>query len=94
MDEVAGEALQDLDYILEHIVGGGGWWQWRLSIIMYPTLCAAGFPLFLDLFGAFLPKHRCLIPGCDPGDINDPEKTFGTNSSIYDADYLSFSLPR
>jgi hypothetical protein len=88
------DVAQDLDFILDQFVGGGGWWQWRLTLIMYPTMCAAGFPLFIDLFGAFKPKHRCKIPGCDSPNVNDPDKTFGTDASIFDKNFLNFSVPR
>jgi hypothetical protein len=33
-----------------------GWWQCRLTLILYPT-CMACIPILFDLYAAFKPKY-------------------------------------
>jgi hypothetical protein len=73
----------DIDYILEHIVGGGGRWQWSVVAMMWPIGICAGFPLLLHMFAAFAPRYRCFIPGCDSN----------TTLNSVDTIYNSFALP-
>ncbi len=56
---------RDFDYILEHIVGGGGWWQWTRCLLLIPQYLTNGLPLLLHTFTAYTPQHRCFVPGCD-----------------------------
>ena len=58
---------KDMDYILEEIVGGNGWWQWRTTFILFPLSWIGGYPLFMSIFAAYAPPHRCLIEGCETG---------------------------
>ena len=60
-----GGPSRDLDYIFEEIVGGNGWWQWRTTVVLFPLAWIGGYPLFLSIFAAYTPDHRCFIPGCD-----------------------------
>ncbi len=55
----------DFDYILDEIVGGGGWWQWKKCLLLIPQYLTNGLPLLLHMFTAYTPKHRCYVEGCD-----------------------------
>jgi hypothetical protein len=48
---------------------------------MYPTAWASGYPIFLHIFGAYEPSHRCYVPTCD------------TASSIMNETHREFSIP-
>ena len=64
-----GKSKQDIDYIFENIVGGGGRWQWLFVVgCTFPIHLASCLPLLIHLFAAYEAKHRCYIPGCDPID--------------------------
>ncbi len=58
----------DEDYIFEHIVGGSGKWQWMTTFITFPLLWIGGYPLFISIYAAYTPQHRCLIQQCDGPD--------------------------
>ncbi len=66
-DEGGGGVVdRDFDYILDEIVGGGGWWQWKKCLLFVPSYLTVGnLPLLLHLFTAYTPPHRCLVEGCD-----------------------------
>ena len=72
---------KDIDFILESIVGGNGLWQWKNVLILYPLLSVGGYPLFISIFAAYTPPHRCLIPVCD------------TPNSVLDEPFMNFSAP-
>ena len=55
----------DIDYILENIVGDGGWGQWMILICTFPIGMVSGLPIFIQMFAAFEPRHRCFVPNCD-----------------------------
>ena len=55
----------DFDYILDGIVGGGGWWQWKKCLLLIPQYLTNGLPLLLHMFTAYTPPHRCYVDGCD-----------------------------
>ena len=62
------EVKEDIDYILDNIVGGGDGGdigQWIILSSLIPVVLCAGFPLFMHLFACFEPRHRCFIPNCD-----------------------------
>ena len=59
------DKLMDIDYILDTYVGGGNRWQWLTLMILCPTAWAAYYPVFLHIFAAFEPTHRCFVPSCD-----------------------------
>ena len=59
------EGNRSIDYILDKIVGGGGWGQWIIVIAFHPILYCSVMPLIIHLFTAFEPRHRCYIPMCD-----------------------------
>ena len=59
------EDKKDIDYILNNIVGGGGYWQWFMVFAMWPISIASFSPALLHMFTAYEPRHRCFVPGCD-----------------------------
>ncbi len=52
------DSRKDEDYILERIVGGHGWWQWRTTLITFPLFWISGYPLFISIYAAYTPQHR------------------------------------
>ena len=80
------EEKEDIDLIFDRIVGNGKWndfGQWGLfAAIMLISYCGI-FPIFMHVYAAYEPRHRCLVPVCDTlnGSIN------------FDADWLSFTSP-
>ena len=77
---------EDIDYIFDHIVGSGKWndfGQWGLfASIMLISYCGI-FPIFMHVYAAFEPRHRCLVPVCD-----------SLNGSVnFDVDWMSFTSP-
>ena len=80
------EEKEDIDHIFDHIVGNGKWndfGQWGLfAAIMLISYCGI-FPIFMHVYAAYEPRHRCLVPVCDTlnGSIN------------FDADWISFTSP-
>ena len=72
---------KDIDFILDNYVGGGGKWQWKILLIMFPVTWISGYPLFLDVYAAYTPVHRCYVDQCD------------SNTSAYNEDWLNIALP-
>jgi len=72
----------DIDYILDHYVGGGGRWQWLIFFATFPTCWASTYPLFMHMFTAYKPDHRCFVPSCD-------DQTSRLNSS-----HTDFTIPK
>ena len=64
-DKTSAGISHDIDYVLEKIVGSGGWGQWIVMLACYPIGLCSGYPLLLHMFAAFEPSHRCFIPQCD-----------------------------
>jgi len=56
---------KDLDYILEHLVGGFGRWQFLNTLTMIPLLWMTTYPLFITIFTLYEPKHRCFVEECE-----------------------------
>ena len=73
---------KDVDYIFEHIVGGFGWWQVLNTLFLWPATWVGGIPLFITVFSAYSPPHRCLVPGCD------------TPESLVNASWNEFAIPK
>ena len=86
-----------LDFILEEIVGGGGLWQWRTTFIVFPLMWISAYPLFLSIFAAYIPKHRCYVDACegDPkiSDLYAPWTEFAIPDSESREDALDEALP-
>ena len=77
---------EDIDFIFDNIVGSGEWndfGQWGLfAAIMMISYCGI-FPIFMHVYAAFEPRHRCLVPICD---------TLNTSDDI-NVDWMSFTSP-
>lgn len=73
---------KDFETILEDYVGGGGWWQWKKLIWLFPVHVACGIPLLLHMFAAYTPPHRCFVDGCDVPD-----------QPVFHGDFLNFTTP-
>ena len=61
------EKRRDVDYIFEYLVGGSGWWQIRTTLLLFPLFWASVYPIFLPVFAASAPRHRCQVEQCDGG---------------------------
>ena len=55
----------DIDFLLEKVVGGGGWAQWIILICQVAIMIASGLPTLIHIFAAFEPSHRCYVSYCD-----------------------------
>ena len=87
--EIMGEHVGSLDAILTHYVGGAGLYQWlntfAMALIYYISVC----PLFLTVFTAYEPEHRCYVPNCDEFYNQNTKVT----KDIFNHSWLEFSLP-
>ena len=71
---------EDIDFIFDHIVGSGKWndfGQWGLFAAIMLISYNGIFPIFMHVYAAFEPRHRCLVPVCDT--MND-SNAFEDNS--------------
>lgn len=75
------ERKHDVDFILDELVGGGGWWQWKMILLSLPISWASLYALFITMYAAYSPPHRCYIPTCD-----------SASSSINES-WIGFALP-
>ena len=64
------EGGRDIDYLLDNVIGGGGWGQWIVLLCQLPIGIASGLPTLIHMFAAFEPRHRCYVPICE--DISNP----------------------
>ncbi len=78
-----GQKAKDYDDILERYVGGGGRWQWKKLMWLFPVHVSCGLPLLLHMFSAYTPPHRCEIETCDSPTVTD-----------FHPDFLNFTTPR
>jgi hypothetical protein len=76
------EKSKDIDYILDNYVGGGSRWQWLTLITLFPTAWAGAYPLFMHIFAAYEPTHRCFVPSCDDA------------TSVMNATHTDFTIPK
>lgn len=53
------------DHILVNYVGGGGVWQWKRLLYLYPSNFAASSAPLIHVLTAYVPPHRCRVPLCD-----------------------------
>ena len=77
---------EDIDYILEHFVGCGKWndiGQWILFTAIIVIAYCGIFPIFMHVYAAYEPRHRCFIPNCEESN---------TTSNI-DVNWISISSP-
>eukprot|EP00094_Tigriopus_californicus_P007746 TCALIF_07461-PA protein Name:"Similar to Slc22a12 Solute carrier family 22 member 12 (Mus musculus)" AED:0.90 eAED:1.00 QI:0/0/0/0.5/1/1/2/0/174 len=71
----------DVDFILDELVGGGGWWQWKMTLMSLPIGWSSLYALFITMYAAYSPPHRCYIPACDSA------------SSMINESWTGFALP-
>ena len=79
-------AGHDIDYILETMVGGNGYWQWYIVFLLWPIAMTSGFPWLLHLFTSFEPEHRCFVRGC--------EKEEQDHSNFWNVSFANFTFPK
>ena len=58
---------KDIDYLLETIIGPGGFGQWLIVAAIIPVGFCSGFPLLIHMFAAYEPRHRCYVEACESG---------------------------
>ena len=59
---------KDIDYIYDKIVGGGSlkdFGQWMILLALISVSFLSSWPIYVNLFAGFKPRHRCLVPNCD-----------------------------
>ena len=76
----------DIDYLLDNVIGGGGWGQWVVLLCQLPIGIASGLPTLIHMFAAFEPRHRCFVPVCDKSSKN--------SSNTIQTSFVQFSLPK
>ena len=76
-DKTRPEVNNDIDYIYDSIVGGGDlkdFGQWLILLALIAVSFLSSWPVYINLFAGYKPRHRCLIPNCDdetaPANIN------------------------
>ena len=77
---------EDIDYIFDHLVGSGKWndfGQWGLFLAIIVVAYCGIFPIFMHIYAAFEPRHRCFIPNCD----------LSNTSSKIDVHWINFTSP-
>ena len=80
------EDTEDIDFIFDHIVGNGKWTdfgQWILFTSIILIAYCGIFPIFMHIYAAYEPPHRCFIPNCD---------TYNTSSDV-NVNWISFASP-
>ena len=82
---VENEKTNDIDFLLENYIGGGGWGQWLILICQYPIGMASGLPILIQMFAAFEPRHRCFVPTCDDSE---------TTKNIAEAEFVQHAFPK
>jgi hypothetical protein len=78
------EKALDIDYILDNYVGGGNRWQLLTLMTIAPTAWASAYPLFMHIFAAYEPSHRCFVPSCDIDPI----------SGLLNESHTDFTIPK
>lgn len=76
------DQLRDIDYILENFVGNNGPWQRRFLLLVLTVFGATYLLIFLHLFAAYVPDHRCRVPACE-----------AANRTSYQETWLNFTIP-
>ena len=72
----------DIDFLLEKVVGGGGWAQWIILICQVAIMIASGLPTLIHIFAAFEPSHRCYVSYCDQNDSANAIHTHFTQFAL------------
>ena len=53
------------DHLLTEYVGGHGFYQLKLTLLASPLYSISPLVLFLVVFAAYVPDHRCKISTCE-----------------------------
>ena len=80
------EEGKDIDYLLDNVIGGGGWGQWVVLLCQLPIGIASGLPTLIHMFAAYEPRHRCVIPNCEDVSNKLP--------NTIKASFVQFALPQ
>jgi hypothetical protein len=78
---MSSEKAYDFDYILDKYIGGGGRWQWLMFLTTLPISWGSAYPIFIHIFAAYKPDHRCFVPSCDD------------QNSTLNASHTDFTIP-
>ena len=76
-----------LDTILNEYVGGAGLYQWLCTFAMMFVKYGSVIPLFLTVFTAYEPSHRCFVPQCESLDGRK------VTNNIFKHSWLEIALP-
>ena len=76
-----------LDTILEKYVGDAGLFQLLATFAMMFVKYGSVIPLFLTVFTAYEPSHRCFVPQCES--LNGSKVT----NDIFNHSWLELALP-
>merc|ERR1719400_1382407 len=90
MKIVEEEEGKDIDYLLDNVIGGGGWGQWIVLLCQLPIGIASGLPTLIHMFAAFEPRHRCYVPICE--DTSNP--IVGNTSRSIHSEFVNYALPK
>ena len=85
-EETTQEENRDIDFIYDNIVGGGDlkdFGQWLILLALIAVSFLSSWPVYINLFAGYKPRHRCLIPNCDNESI----------TAIFSPDWISTSIP-
>ena len=74
------------DKILEDYVGGHGFYQLKTTLIMALPHQLTSLIIYLIIFSADEPKHRCQISLCENEEM--------TEENIFGLDWLDFAIPK
>ena len=81
------EVKHSFDKILTEYIGGHGLFQWKLTLLMMPLFALSLGIIFVIVFTAYAPNHRCKIPNCDTPSLQVTE-------NIFEHEWLKFTIPK
>ena len=74
---------ENLDFVLERYVGGAGRYQYRTYAGMFPIPLVTSVVLYIHLFAAYTPEHRCRVDVCDGVDAVEQ----------FNGSFVQFAIP-
>ena len=86
--ETAMEGPPSLDTILDKYVGGSGRYQLANTVGMALVYYAGLYALFMTVFVAYVPPHRCRVDFCD-----EPYNGSKVVQDINEPAWLEFAIP-
>ena len=66
--------IASLDQVLDKFVGGHGRYQILITVLTSIIYQFANGILFIQIFTAYVPKHRCRVPQCDAANTTKVNK--------------------